>query len=427
MSKSAHFIVEKGTRQGDALLVPPDGARIGRSSKNDIVIDDAMMSRHHCRAFFRDGALWISDLGSANETLVNDVPVQELQLKTGDHVLLGDTRLRVVSASATPSETAPGGDVDLGLGNKPARTAARKRIGTGPLVTVAVIVILLAAAAWIPRLMPSAQPPPPAPPMPEPDPTLAVDYEKVQAGPDNIFRYHLGISDRNVISIEIDDLANNRHVRKEKAVDPALIDDLIDTIDASGFYGLDAVYRGIQNGAHDEWNLTVTIGQRTHTCRVLNRVEPELFKAVRETLEEFGKNELGLWAIEFSAEKLREMAHTAYLQGRKLYDEREIQFGNLAGAMKHYAEAEWYLETVEPKPDFYPEVITGIEDCKALLQEKYETQNFRAERAIKLREWEQAAQELRILCEMIPDRSDARHQDARRKLLDVERRIEVRK
>ena len=46
-----------------------------------------------------------------------------------------------------------------------------------------------------------------------------------------------------------------------------------------------------------------------------------------------------------------------------------------------------------------------------------------ANRAIKLGEWEEAAQELRIIREKIPNRTHPRHQEAVKRLIDVERRL----
>jgi hypothetical protein len=48
---------------------------------------------------------------------------------------------------------------------------------------------------------------------------------------------------------------------------------------------------------------------------------------------------------------------------------------------------------------------------------------FLAERAIRLKDWNEAALQLRLLCEKIPDRADSRHQNARKKLLAVERHL----
>ena len=70
--------------------------------------------------------------------------------------------------------------------------------------------------------------------------------------------------------------------------------------------------------------------------------------------------------------------------------------------------------------------MSNIKDCKQELQAKYDDSNFRVERASKLKDWEEAARELKILLETVPDSSDPRNKDARKKLLDVERRLKPR-
>ncbi len=237
-----------------------------------------------------------------------------------------------------------------------------------------------------------------------------------------MFRYNLMLN-AGRLTIEIDDLENNRHVRKDTEVDADLVRNLTRTVRDSGFFNLNEEYQGVQPDIHDQWDIGITLGRRAHRVRVLNRVEPDVFQSVRQTLEAFGKNELGLWAIQFSAEKLSEMAESAYLLGKKLRDEREIKFGNLAGAIKSLTEAEWYLETVEVKPAFHTELRGLVGECEQMLADRHNDQNFLAERAIRLRDWNQAARELRVLIEMIPDRSDVRNQEARKKLLDVEARL----
>jgi hypothetical protein len=262
----------------------------------------------------------------------------------------------------------------------------------------------------------------PAVPEPPRDPPLTVFYEKVQATAQNIFRYDLRFEDGKV-TIEIDDLANNRHVRKDSRVEKDLIRNIARTIKGSGFFALDETYQGIQPGILDQWSISVTIGVDTHRTRVINREEPDVFKSVRQTLEAFGKNQVGLWAIPFSAEELVKKAEEACALGRKLYDEREIKHGNLAGAVRSFREAEWYLETIEVKPSFFPELRAKMAECEELLAGKYGDQNFLAERATRLKDWEQARRELIVLLEIVPDRSDPRNQEARKKLLDVEARL----
>jgi len=76
---------------------------------------------------------------------------------------------------------------------------------------------------------------------------------------------------------------------------------------------------------------------------VLNTLEPEACKAVREAIEEFGQNELGLAALALAPDKLIELARAAALLGRSLYDQREIKNDNLAKAIRSLREVEWYL------------------------------------------------------------------------------------
>ena len=144
---------------------------------------------------------------------------------------------------------------------------------------------------------------------------------------------------------------------------------------------------------------------------------------IQDKLEEFGRVELGLRSLQYSPEKLQEMARDAFLNGKKLYEEREIAYGNLATAIKSFNEAELYLETVDPKPDFYAEILTARKDCQQELEQRFNNEDFLAERAIKLKAWEEAARALRVILDMIPDRDDPRNVESRKKLLEVENRL----
>jgi len=420
MTSSKHLIIDKGADVGREIVVPPEGARLGRSSKNDIVLHDPVLSRHHCRLFFNaQGALCVSDLGSANQTLVNGKPVQEAKLNLGDVVTAGDTLLRVLNNGV--SSPPP---VDLGLSDKTRPAPRAREFRPSHVILLALLGVVLLALVWVSKRLPDLTPKAPLPPVgEETSPSLVVAYEKVEATPQNIFRYTLEIAQNGLLSVKIDDIENDRHVREEKQLDPEYVRSLALSIMDSGFFSLSPEYHGIQPELLDLRDLEITIGRKTLRCTVANRVEPDIFRIVRETIEECGKNELGLWAIQFSPQKLVSMANEAYLQGRKLFEEREIAYANLASAIQNLEEAEWYLETVEPKPDFYPAAISALSECKQVLDEKYNDQIFRAERSIKLGDWDAAAVELRILLELVPERSDPRNRKARKKLLDVEQRL----
>ena len=63
---------------------------IGRSSGNDVVLDDTSISRSHARLLWREGEVILEDLGSRNGSLVNGLRIASPQpVKAGDAIVLG--------------------------------------------------------------------------------------------------------------------------------------------------------------------------------------------------------------------------------------------------------------------------------------------------------------------------------------------------
>lgn len=422
-------LVQAGPDQGRLFPIPASGARLGRSSQNDIALTDPLLSRHHCRFERRGGELWVVDLASANQTLVGGKAVDECRLQPGETVTVGDSILRVVPPDVSaPAEAAAAPVIDLGLAKPDPAARGESRHVLRPLLwAVAAAVVLIAGTVTI---LTDRQPNKPAPrSVPEPqDLTLQIAYEKIEADPEGIFRYEMTLTPQNLLAIRIDDLKQNRHVRNEKTVDRELIHALAADILSSGFFKLDPSYAGINSrqGGLDSWDLTIAVGRNVWHCRVTDRLEPEVFKAVREKIETFGKNELGIWAIQFSRDRLVDLANEAYRVGRRNLDERDIRYGNLFDAIQRYREMEFYLETVEPKPEFYADGVSDRQRAMQELDRRFQDQNVRCDLAIKLGNWQNAAQELRILRELVPDRGDDRYKEATRKLLDVEARLKAR-
>lgn len=448
MEKTIHLIVTEGPAIRRELHVPPGGLRLGRSSRNDLSIADEAMSRFQCRFFFKPGeGLWVSDLGSANGTLVNDVLVQEQRLKLNDEVLAGDTRFRVVSTGevdtspvsapgtvAPYEEESPKSPVaepipDLGLhkggvpvGPASANALRRKLIWVaGGMMAVAVLVWLgktVDVHSWFRPVAAASSP--------EVLSDLDLSFERVEGTSSNIFRYFLEV-ENSTLTVQVDDLQSNRHVRREKKVAPELLRDLARSLEASGFFDLQDDYSGLAPGIYDSSDLSVTISAKTRRVRVLNRIEPEVFASARAMIEEFGKNELGLAALAIDPASLVEKAKASLLQGKKMRDEREVRDENLFNAIKAFKECEWYVETIEPKPEFYAEAMAAKTDCERELQRRFDDIWFVAERAVKLRDWKEADRQLKTICEMIPDRSDDRNRNASKKLVDVERHLATEK
>ena len=428
------IIIVDGPFKGRRYPVPPEGLTLGRSSKCDVSFNDPALSRSQCRFELRDSDLWVIDLASANQTLVNDKPVDEIKLSPVDRVTVGQTVLTIETtgeldqwskkASEIPS---PEVIIDLGFQNRESDSDHhRKSLLRPALWTLSAILVLTIGTTLM--LDPSGFTKKPAAAIspPNQEKRLLLQYEKIEADAENIFRYEMSINPEGILAVKIDDLSGkNRHVRKEKKVEAALLAGLITDIENSGFFSLEKTYTGFaaRPNTLNEFSLTIALGSHAHTCRVTNRNEPDSFKALRDKFETFSKNELGIWAIQFSSEKLVDLAQAALTVARKKFDEREVRYSNLFESIRAYREAIFYLDTINPKPEFYTDIIEGFESAENELDKRYQEQRFRADRAINLSEWAAAAKELKILCEMVPDRSDSRNQEAARKLLDVETRL----
>lgn len=78
---------------GRRHALSPAGMVLGRSHDSDLVVADERASRQHASIDLQGDTWIISDLGSANGTLVNGERVRERALRPGDEIRVGDTRI----------------------------------------------------------------------------------------------------------------------------------------------------------------------------------------------------------------------------------------------------------------------------------------------------------------------------------------------
>lgn len=434
MSTLPELVILGGPLADRRYAVAVTGLRLGRSSSCEISVPDPALSRSHCLFELRAGEVWVTDLASANGTLVNGTALgaESCRLRVGDRVLVGETELAVVEPGAPmPAASAAPATVDLGLGteNTPeAEGGGRSSARRLALWICAVLAVAGAAVVILSGGEAEKADTPVERPAPAERPELrSIVFEKVEADADGIYRSALRFeASSGRMAVEIDDVPKeNRHVRKAAQLSAAAREKLAAIFSAEDLYRLDAEYTGVplKSGTLKSFSLRVVRGARVTSISVENTQEPEIFKTVREQLETFSKNELGIWAIQYSAEKLVEMSQESRRAGDAKWKEADVQYGNLAAALAAYREAVFYLDTVNPKPADYGALVNQMKKAERALEKRYRDQRFLADRAINLGDWETARRELRVLCELVPDVGDARHAEAEAKLLDVEARM----
>ncbi len=100
MTSQFQLIMRSGPTPGAAFTLEGDQMSIGRDSTNDIVINDAEISRRHARLTFQGGKFVLEDLGSTNGTFVNGQRLAGPRvLKAGEVVSFGEQIVLVFEAS----------------------------------------------------------------------------------------------------------------------------------------------------------------------------------------------------------------------------------------------------------------------------------------------------------------------------------------
>jgi pSer/pThr/pTyr-binding forkhead associated (FHA) protein len=91
VSQQYQLVMRTGPTMGKAYRLGKNEVTIGREPTNDIVINEAEVSRKHARLVFQNEMYTLEDLGSTNGTFVNDQRLTSPQeLQPGDSILLGE-------------------------------------------------------------------------------------------------------------------------------------------------------------------------------------------------------------------------------------------------------------------------------------------------------------------------------------------------
>lgn len=99
--QDACLIIIRGAPQGHRFFLTQNEMTIGRDPTADVTINDANVSRKHAKVTKQNGAVFLTDLGSANGTLINDKKLgtnQTQALAKEDMIKLGTTILKYLPA-----------------------------------------------------------------------------------------------------------------------------------------------------------------------------------------------------------------------------------------------------------------------------------------------------------------------------------------
>ncbi len=89
--QSYQFVMRTGPNPGKSFPLTKDELSLGRDISNDIVINDAEVSRNHAHLYRQAGGFVLEDTGSTNGTFVNGQRLMGPHLlRPGEMILLGE-------------------------------------------------------------------------------------------------------------------------------------------------------------------------------------------------------------------------------------------------------------------------------------------------------------------------------------------------
>ena len=454
MADKLEIVFLTGPNKGKRFDISSAALRIGRSSSSDVQIPDEELSRNHCMIeVSADGALTIADLASANGTFVNGENIEgdTKPLKAGDEVSIG-TSVFVIASPTSPSplpSPSPNNSIDLGFGGAKASDAAssggeisdnvQKSSSAMRIVLLGVIAFLVVAIALVlefgdklisvgaskkrsAKVVAEA-------PRDSLRKIISFQYEKVDADSKRIFRYFANLDQSGILSVEFDDLpGENRHMSRRKELTDAARAELEKIFAESDWAKLESHYSGADvksENALKSRRIRLVGRDGVKEVVVENRLEPDGFPRIRERLEAWVNNELGVQSIQRSRAELESSSEHCEELGDAKWEERDVEMANLSEAIRFFKLAKNDLITLGSNTKNVQRIQIKIEKAEGELKRRYDDVRGEAERARQIGDWDRAKEEFSKIREMIPARDDDRHREAIANLEDIENRLQT--
>ena len=452
MADKLEIVFLTGPNKDKHFEISSASLRIGRSSSSDVQIPDEELSRNHCMIeVSSDGVLTITDLASANGTFLNGENIEgdTKPLKPGDEVSIGTSVFVITSPTSPSSSPSPNNSIDLGFGGAKASDAAssggdisdnvQKSSSAMRIVLLGVIAFLVVAIAIVlefgdklisvgaskkrsAKVVTEA-------PKDSLRKIISFQYEKVDADSKRIFRYFATLDQSGILSVEFDDLpGENRHMSRRKELTDAARAELEKIFAESEWAKLESHYSGADvksENALKSRRIKLVGRDGVKEVVVENRLEPDGFPRIRERLEAWVNNELGVQSIQRSRAELESSSEHCEELGDAKWEERDVEMANLSEAIRFFKLAKNDLITLGSNTKDVQRIQSKIEKAEGELKRRYDDVRGEAERARQIGDWDRAKEEFSKIREMIPARDDDRHREAIANLEDIENRIQT--
>lgn len=452
MADKLEIVFLTGPNKDKRFEISSASLRIGRSSSSDVQIPDEELSRNHCMIeVSSDGALTITDLASANGTFLNGENIEgdTKPLKLGDEVSIGTSVFVITTPTSPSSSPSPNNSIDLGFGGAKESDAAssggdisdnvQKSSSAMRIVLLGVIAFLVVAIAIVlefgdklisvgaskkrsAKVVTEA-------PKDSLRKIISFQYEKVDADSKRIFRYFATLDQSGILSVEFDDLpGENRHMSRRKELTDAARAELEKIFAESEWAKLESHYSGADvksENALKSRRIKLVGRDGVKEVVVENRLEPDGFPRIRERLEAWVNNELGVQSIQRSRAELESSSEHCEELGDAKWEERDVEMANLSEAIRFFKLAKNDLITLGSNTKDVQRIQSKIEKAEGELKRRYDDVRGEAERARQIGDWDRAKEEFSKIREMIPARDDDRHREAIANLEDIENRIQT--
>jgi tetratricopeptide (TPR) repeat protein len=250
-------------------------------------------------------------------------------------------------------------------------------------------------------------------------------YESLRIDAQHLFRYLLTYDGpKNQLYLSVDDLGDaDRSFKKQKTLSEEAKKALVKLLKEAELDKIGTLFpeRSPDGISLSRRSLTIVRGLEVWSRNAENVTHVD-FDSLCEKLEFFARNELEVWAAQYSIGELEEMGREQLDVAYRYWEQRDLGDDKLWLAIVAYRKGLSAIDTLNPKPTYVTELNDGLQEAETLLAKRYEDVHFQVEQAINTQRYDVAIRQLQKIIRMIPDREDSRHRQASEKLLTVEQR-----